>query len=257
MGFDFDSPMECNKDEALRAKQIAENKMQSGDFEGALKFATKAKRLFPEVQNIAQILTVCEVHCAAQNKLSGSNMDWYEILQTERFADEVTIKKQYRKLALLLHPDKNKSAGAEAAFKLIGEANRTLSDQTKRFAYDSRIRGLVGTTVPPSQRFWTYCPHCTTRYQYSKTALNVTMRCRQCMESFTAHDMGDPSASPWPPSTNHKEPSKHVPPKEASKNNGGKPSVRGPMDKFVGLLLCLCRNVLLELVSLTKLKRAM
>ena len=53
--------MECNKDEAIRARQIAENKMQAGDFEGGLKFATKAQRLFPEIQNILQILAVCEV----------------------------------------------------------------------------------------------------------------------------------------------------------------------------------------------------
>ncbi|XP_061348457.1 uncharacterized protein LOC133293855 [Gastrolobium bilobum] len=228
--------MECNKDEALRAKQIAENRMQSGDFVGALKFATKAKRLFPDIQNIAQILTVCEVHCAAQNKLSGSDMDWYGILQTERFADEATIKKQYRKLALLLHPDKNNSAGAEAAFKLIGEANRMLSDQTKRSSYDIRIRVLGGNTAPkaPShhsngssfgskcdgnarnyqntfnshsrtwsshqrdeqQTFWTSCQHCNTRYEYYKTIVNATLRCQQCSKSFRAHDLGHQGVSP-------------------------------------------------------------
>ncbi|KAJ1417079.1 hypothetical protein SESBI_16764 [Sesbania bispinosa] len=268
--------MECNKDEALRAKQIAENRMQSGDFVGALKFATKAKKLFPEIQNITQILTVCEVHCAAQTKLFGSEMDWYQILQADRFADEVTIKKQYRKLALLLHPDKNKSAGAEAAFKLIGEANRFLSDQTKRPQYDMRIRGPVGTTVPkvPShhssrssfgakgdvsvrnyqtsfhshshmwnshqraeqQTFWTSCPHCNTRYQYYKTILNAPLDCQQCSRSFTARDMGYQGASTGYARSsfnNNKEPSKHVPPKEASKSKGGKPGGRGLEDKFV------------------------
>ncbi|RDX79090.1 DnaJ-like subfamily B member 12, partial [Mucuna pruriens] len=228
--------MECNKDEAQRAKQIAENKMQAGDFEGALKFATKAQRLFPEIQNIVQIFAVCEVHCAAQKKHSGSDMDWYGILQTHRLADEATIKKQYRKLALLLHPDKNKSAGAEAAFKLIGEANRVLSDQMKRTSYDSRFGVSVGNTapkVPPrypngnsfgtkcdgtarnhqnsfysqshgwnayhrveNQTFWTCCPHCNTRYQYYKTILNHTIRCQQCSKSFTAHDMGNNNAPP-------------------------------------------------------------
>ncbi|XP_020204554.1 uncharacterized protein LOC109789912 [Cajanus cajan] len=211
--------MECNKDEAMRAKQIAENKMQAGDFEGALKFATKAQRLFPDIQNIVQIITVCEVHCAAQKKHSGSDMDWYGILQTDRIVDEATIKKQYRKLALLLHPDKNKSAGAEAAFKLIGEANRVLSDRTKRTLYDSKLGVSLGNTapkVPPrnpngnsfgakydgttrnhhnnfysqnnawnayhrveSQTFWTCCPYCNTRYQYYKFILNQTIRCQQ------------------------------------------------------------------------------
>ncbi|KAK8564964.1 hypothetical protein V6N13_020094 [Hibiscus sabdariffa] len=65
-------------------------------------------------------------------------MDWYGILQLQRSSDEASIKKQYRKLALLLHPNKNKFAGAEAAFKLIGEANTVLTDQTKRSQYDMK-----------------------------------------------------------------------------------------------------------------------
>ena len=58
-------------------------------------------------------------------------MDWYGILQVEQAADDAIIRKRYQKLALLLHPNKNKFVGAEAAFKLIGEANRILSDQGK------------------------------------------------------------------------------------------------------------------------------
>nr|GMD90122.1 uncharacterized protein LOC109159457 [Ipomoea batatas] len=82
--------------------------------------------------------------------------DWYGILQVDRSADEVTIKKQYRKLALVLHPDKNKFPGAEAAFKIIGEANVVLSDQTKRSIYDSKCRASVRSTSismrqPPHQ----------------------------------------------------------------------------------------------------------
>jgi len=118
---------------------MAEVKMQSGEFVEALRLATKAKRLYADVENITQILTICEVHNAANKKVSATDMDWYAILQIERLADEAIIKKQYRRLALLLHPDKNKYAGAEAAFKLIGQANGVLSDQTKRSLYDSRF----------------------------------------------------------------------------------------------------------------------
>ncbi|CAJ2628620.1 unnamed protein product [Trifolium pratense] len=140
--------MECNKDEAVRAKQFAESRMQRGQFVEALKFANKAKKLYADVDNIAQILAICEVHVAALNKLSCFEMDWYRILQTERLSEEAIIKKQYRKLALLLHPDKNKFAGAEAAFKLIGEANSVLSDQAKRSLHDMKVKAHVRAAAP-------------------------------------------------------------------------------------------------------------
>ncbi|KAM0034162.1 putative DnaJ domain, Chaperone J-domain superfamily [Helianthus debilis subsp. tardiflorus] len=132
--------MECNKDEAHRAKKIAEEKVVKNDFEGARKIALKAKQLFPELDNISQLVTVCDVHCAAQKKIYGAEKDLYAILQVENVADDTTICKQYRKLALVLHPDKNKFPGAESAFKLIGEANMTLSDKGKRSIYDMRCR---------------------------------------------------------------------------------------------------------------------
>ena len=145
--------MSATKDEALRAKEIAENRLQTGDFAVALKFAMKARRLFPDTQNITQIITICEVHYASQNKLSTSDMNWYGILLTDKFSKEAMIKRQYRKLAPLLHPDKNKSAGAEAAFKLIVEANRILSDPTKRSLYHMKISRLAGIKAPQAPSY--------------------------------------------------------------------------------------------------------
>ncbi|XVF56926.1 hypothetical protein PTKIN_Ptkin06aG0159800 [Pterospermum kingtungense] len=144
--------MECNKDEAVRARGIAEQKMRNGDFEGAKKFALKAKKLFPGLENISQLLTICDVHYCAKHKLYGSEMDWYGILQIEQSADEGSIRKQYRKLGLLLHPDKNKYAGAEAAFKLIGEAKMILSDQMRRSKYDMKCRISVKTPPKPTSQ---------------------------------------------------------------------------------------------------------
>ncbi|XP_068664160.1 uncharacterized protein [Aristolochia californica] len=145
--------MECNKEEAIRAKELAEEKMQSKDFTGARKIARKAQQLFPELENISQMLSVCDIHCSAVLRAGGNEMDWYGVLQVELTADDATIRKQFRKLALLLHPDKNKFPGAEAAFKLIGEAQRVLLDPRKRSEHNMKRRSGVRTAAashPPA-----------------------------------------------------------------------------------------------------------
>ncbi|EOD38586.1 hypothetical protein EMIHUDRAFT_70204, partial [Emiliania huxleyi CCMP1516] len=51
-------------------------------------------------------------------------------------ADPSAPKQKYKRLALEVHPDKNKAGGAEAAFKKLNEAHETLSDSKKRREYD-------------------------------------------------------------------------------------------------------------------------
>ena len=62
--------------------------------------------------------------------------DYYSILKLSIGASQDEIKKAYRKLALKLHPDKNKEEDAEERFKELGEAYEVLSDTIKRREYD-------------------------------------------------------------------------------------------------------------------------
>lgn len=129
--------MECNRDEAKRAKEIAENKFSTKDVTGAKKFALKAQSLYPALDGISQLLAILDVYVAADKKINGE-LDYYGILGLSPLADDDTVRKHYRKLALSLHPDKNKSIGAEGAFQFVSEAWTILSDKEKRSIYDQK-----------------------------------------------------------------------------------------------------------------------
>jgi hypothetical protein len=64
--------------------------------------------------------------------------NYYEILGITQTASESDIKKAYKKLALQMHPDKNRAPSADEAFKKIGQAFACLSNPEKRRSYDVR-----------------------------------------------------------------------------------------------------------------------
>lgn len=65
---------------------------------------------------------------------------YYQILEIPADADQLTIKKSFRKLAMQYHPDKNSSNSfSQAHYLLIQEAYQTLIDPERKKAYDTEL----------------------------------------------------------------------------------------------------------------------
>src|SRR5579863_8948410 len=66
-----------------------------------------------------------------------SKRDYYDVLGLKKGASPDELKKQFRKLAMDHHPDRNPNdKQAEAKFKELNEAYDVLKDEQKRAAYD-------------------------------------------------------------------------------------------------------------------------
>ncbi|GFP84883.1 chaperone protein dnaj [Phtheirospermum japonicum] len=178
--------MGSNIDEALRAKAFAEKHFIERDFIGAKNYAFKAQALFPELEGISQMVATFGVHLASEAKINGE-LDFYSILGLDPSVEKPKLKKQYKKLAVLLHPDKNRTVGADGAFRLVSEAWALLSDSVKRTSYDQR-RSMLSHSRPDS--FWTVCTSCHVQYEYLRKYVNKKLSCKNCRSVFVAVETG-------------------------------------------------------------------
>ncbi|KAI3702645.1 hypothetical protein L6452_28393 [Arctium lappa] len=121
-------------------------------------------------------------------------------------------------MAVLLHPDKNKTVGADEAFKLLSEAWAVLSDSVKRSSYDAKQNKHFSATVygtsgvPGSESssnahssvnrldtFWTVCTSCRVQYEYLRKYVNKRLSCKNCRGVFVAVETGAAPVTyaPW------------------------------------------------------------
>ncbi|XP_002977935.2 dnaJ homolog subfamily B member 4 [Selaginella moellendorffii] len=139
---------------AVKAVELAEKLFMFHDIPAARRLCVKALQLDPGLERGKQMLAVVEVHAAAEARhhslllaqVGIGDHDWYAILRLDPRADDATIRTQYKKMALVLHPDKNRMNGAEEAFKLVNEAWTLLSDKNKKMIYDSIRSSLPFTS---------------------------------------------------------------------------------------------------------------
>lgn len=85
--------------------------------------------------------------------------DYYSALGLGKEFTTTDLKKQYRRLALVLHPDKNHAPGAAEAFKKISKAFATLNDAEKRAKYDKYGEDEVAAKVqedPDEGELWAH-----------------------------------------------------------------------------------------------------
>jgi DnaJ family protein C protein 7 len=97
---------------------------QSGKWEDAVRELKELAEQDPNDPTMAK-----EVRKAELELKKSKRKDYYQILGVEKDADDNQIKKAYRRVALVHHPDKNPGDDdAAERFKDITEAYETLSD---------------------------------------------------------------------------------------------------------------------------------
>ncbi|KKA31022.1 hypothetical protein TD95_004118, partial [Thielaviopsis punctulata] len=105
----------------------------AGKWEDSVREWKSVHEMDPEDRTILKEIRKAEIELKKSQR-----KDYYKILGVEKTADDNAIKKAYRKLAIVHHPDKNPNdPQAEERFKDISEAYENLSDPQKRAAFDN------------------------------------------------------------------------------------------------------------------------
>ncbi|KAL6894619.1 hypothetical protein ACP4OV_008717 [Aristida adscensionis] len=125
---------DSKEEQARKARAFAENCFLAGNLHGARQWMLSAARLTPNLPGNAEAAAAYDVHdAAARGNLLLGAPDWYAVLGLPSPGSGAppptrdAVKKQHRRLCLLVHPDKNPSAAADGAFKLVQAAWEALS----------------------------------------------------------------------------------------------------------------------------------
>ncbi|VVB12419.1 unnamed protein product [Arabis nemorensis] len=178
--------MECNKDEARRAMDVAEKKLSKNDYAGAKKFVNKAQNLYPKLEGLKQVLMMIDVYISASKNGKGE-ADWYGILGVDPLADDETVQEAMR----IAYDQKRKSkTGMQKPPSPHKPASTNAED-----GVDPSAKATSNNPKPPpggwNQKnvgmFWTMCNKCETRCALIRDCrLNKVILCPNCGQSFIA-----------------------------------------------------------------------
>lgn len=147
---------------------------------------------------------------AIKHMLQNKDADPYSVLGVPDDASDDDIRKQYRRLAVLIHPDKNPDKQAAEAFQILSNSFDILGDPVKRSNYDTEMawkrreerRENFGGHRSPEQFFadlgkkmqemqnYLHCNQCDGKHRRYKTdRFILTARyCRRCNTRHAAKE---------------------------------------------------------------------
>ncbi|KAG0471215.1 hypothetical protein HPP92_015761 [Vanilla planifolia] len=166
--------------------------LASGDLVGAKTFALRALDVDPLVAGADHLLAIIEVLLAADIDGFEHQVDWYSVLQLDPHSDSSAIRRQFRRLVLLLRPDINHLPFAAVAYKIVLDGWSVLSDPTKKSIYDSERRVSsppASVSTPPRAvelGFWAVCSSCRYLHNCESSSDGRYIRCHSCMRPFRA-----------------------------------------------------------------------
>ncbi|KAL6638226.1 hypothetical protein ACP70R_025798 [Stipagrostis hirtigluma subsp. patula] len=170
-----------NREQAEKACKRAEQLFLIGRVPEARTLAARASRLCPSLPAVASALAAYEVHAAAA---AARPPDWRAVLGIPRgeAATPDAVKKQFRRLSLLVHPDRNSCAAAESAFELLRQACDALSSAGSAAHAAARRRRPPAEREPSAPYRVIYCPFCKSEFARPCGALQekAGMMCEDC-----------------------------------------------------------------------------
>ncbi|CAL0315562.1 unnamed protein product [Lupinus luteus] len=149
-----------SRPEAEHLLGMAEKLLQTRDLNGSREFALLAQESEPLLEGPDQILAIVDVLVASEKRVNN-HPDWYALLGVDRRTDDIeAMKRQYRRLALLLHPDKSRFTFADHAFNLVADAWAVLSDPIKKSQFDRELSYFtrVDLSAPAQAQAQTQAP---------------------------------------------------------------------------------------------------
>ncbi|KAL2495910.1 Chaperone DnaJ-domain superfamily protein [Forsythia ovata] len=148
-------PTTTTRAEALRWLTIAEKLLSKRDLMGSKSFATRARDSDQTLLPADQILAVADTLLSGDRRIGNNLQDWYSILQVSphQGRDSELVAPQYRRLALLLNPHKNKFPFADQAFRLVLDAWTVLSNPSKKSLFDKELAFYMQPQPQPIAEF--------------------------------------------------------------------------------------------------------